>query len=771
MSKINFEEYFQNLNIDDIFERKIEVGSLIHFSLLQKIIEEFIKRQKLMNDKINYLEEKFNAIPFNKGIAIKGFKNYINNEKNLKEINFNKDYKEKENTKITDEEGNKSDKVIEKEGIDKSEDINIYLNENNIDETDKIKYLSYRVDKLESLNMQLVKIRTEIKNDILNLSENTDDKMKEQNNKINKILKDIKSLDSKVEENTILSRILKLNENTDNNQLSILIQALDEKINRKINSIEEHNKDNEEQIIKYKKDIIDLKNINQGIIQSSNKIKENYSSLLKDFNIMKNKYENELNELNKIIDDKTSEVKTELLKYSNEQNKKISDLIIEQNSLAQKNKNDNKNIDTKILSSLYNEKIENMSIELKHLFSKGILDSENNLKSIINDLGIEKIRTEIIKIHQELENKLVQKDLSKINYKIDEIETKNYGFKNQNEEFDNKIEFLTSECSKNKNMIDYLAAEIIKFYKPEFVNSSKKNTNYINELKSFVSKDIFEKETTKIFKKIEKILEFEDENNKYIQLINEKLENYVTDIDLKNMQHYILNIIEEFKILSNKKFLDKKDGHKSFKYLELQIKTINENINLNSQCSSGENWMLAKKPLNNYLCASCESFIGELKDKNKNEYLSWNKISPREGNKYRMGQGFSRMLQMVNMDLMKSAEKINDDLTIKVDDNQNIKKNFKYKLIPRINSSRDLRKNKNKSVNSYMKIKEIKDNELNLSNINSVLNSTSVGNKNINSNDSINDKSKGLNLRNIDKFCSPKLIYKNIQTYSTNNKK
>ena len=39
------------------------------------------------------------------------------------------------------------------------------------------------------------------------------------------------------------------------------------------------------------------------------------------------------------------------------------------------------------------------------------------------------------------------------------------------------------------------------------------------------------------------------------------------------------------------------------------------------------------------------------------------------------------------MDLMKSAEKINDDLTLKVDDNKNIKRIFEYKLIPRINSS------------------------------------------------------------------------------------
>ena len=40
-------------NINDIFERKIEVGAVIQFNLLQRLIEEFIKRQKSLNDKVN----------------------------------------------------------------------------------------------------------------------------------------------------------------------------------------------------------------------------------------------------------------------------------------------------------------------------------------------------------------------------------------------------------------------------------------------------------------------------------------------------------------------------------------------------------------------------------------------------------------------------------------------------------------------------------------------------------------------------------------------
>ena len=58
-----------------------------------------------------------------------------------------------------------------------------------------------------------------------------------------------------------------------------------------------------------------------------------------------------------------------------------------------------------------------------------------------------------------------------------------------------------------------------------------------------------------------------------------------------------------------------------------------------------------------------------------------------------MGQGFSHMLQLINSDLMKSAEKINDDLSMKVDDNNNNdithdKSYLDNKSLPRLNSQK-----------------------------------------------------------------------------------
>ena len=654
---------------------------------------------------------------------------------------------------------------------EEKEKYNKKLDNININNDDKIDKLSYKINKLESMNKEIVRrivsLNNENKNKIQKLSDTTEDKIKSQNKIINQISENIKGIESKMNENLFSNFNLK--ENTDNDEISILIQGFNKKINEKINMLESYNKDNDEQVIKIKKEIINLKNMSQTNNQSSNNLRENLIKMLNNFNSLKSKSDKDINDLNKVIDDKIEGLKNELLNNLNELNKKISDLIIEQDALNKKNQN--KNIDTKTLSSLSNEKIQNISIELKHYFNKSISNTENSLKSLINNLGIEQIKSDLNQIQQELQNKLVKKDLDPINYKLDEIDSKIYELKNQNEDCKENIDIINSEIEKIKKNIDNLGGQIIKSYQPGLETYDKNRNINVEELKSYIKKDLFEEEKDKILKKIEKLFEFENENNKQIQVIDKKTEKYVTDNDLKNMQHYITNMIEEFKILANKKFLEKKDAQKSFKYLELQIKTINENINLNCPTSPGDNWLLAKKPINNYLCASCESYIGDLK--NRNEYLPWNRLSPRESKKYRMGHGFSRMLQMVNMDLMKNAEKINDDLSIKIDDNQNVKNFFENKLLPRLNSSKNVRKikYKNNSVNFNRKMNETKECELNTSQINTGVNSSNymnnatIGNRLNNSIDSINNNSHNYKISKLKKKDNNKENEKELNTF------
>ena len=100
-----------------------------------------------------------------------------------------------------------------------------------------------------------------------------------------------------------------------------------------------------------------------------------------------------------------------------------------------------------------------------------------------------------------------------------------------------------------------------------------------------------------------------------------------------------------------KKFADKNETTNNFKYLEDQIKKILEMLQSQKPSSDAETWLLAKKPINGYACASCESFIGDLRE-DSHKFIPWNKMPLRDpGDKlYRMGNGFSKMLQMLNFD-------------------------------------------------------------------------------------------------------------------------
>ena len=250
-------------------------------------------------------------------------------------------------------------------------------------------------------------------------------------------------------------------------------------------------------------------------------------------------------------------------------------------------------------------------------------------------------------------------------------------------------------------MLEYLSGHVIQNDEPEKKIEQKEEINKKNiftleekDLQFFVNKDEFNQEIKKLYAKIEQILLVESENYKFIQYVESRLKYFVTQKDFKLMEKCLINMLEELKINFARKYMEKSEILKNIKLLELQLKNFQDsNPGL---IKEGDNWLLAKKPMNNYLCASCEAYIGELK--NKNNYLAWNKIPPHDINtKYRMGNGFSRMLELVNTDIIKNAEKINNNLIIK--DEKKINYDNIYPL-PRVGSQINLKK-LNKKISTF----------------------------------------------------------------------
>ena len=350
-----------------------------------------------------------------------------------------------------------------------------------------------------------------------------------------------------------------------------------------------------------------------------------------------------------------------------------------------------------------------------------------------------------------------KQDLDYIDIKLNEFETK---LNNQ----DIKIEMVKKDvnicndtCSKSVKMIEYLSGQVVQGYQPDLEQAQRdemvKKLSSVNtkDLQSFLNRSDFDREIQNIYKKIEQTLEIESENYKFIKHIENRLKFFVTQNELRSMEQCIMNLIEELKNEFMRKYMEKSEITKNLKILEIQIKNIYESSPNLLHAKEGDNWLLAKKPMNNYLCASCESYIGDLK--NKNIYLPWNKIPPHESKKYRMGNGFSRMLQLVNMDLMKNAEKINDNLTIKIDDKKT-NQDF-LKQLPRIGSQISVRHLNHPNSTFSLLNNENMENRLNnsadgLENLEGV-------NNNYNSNQEMEAQEKNV-LKNNERENSPKVV-------------
>ena len=171
------------------------------------------------------------------------------------------------------------------------------------------------------------------------------------------------------------------------------------------------------------------------------------------------------------------------------------------------------------------------------------------------------------------------------------------------------------------------------------------------DFSQYVSKSDFEKHKKENEKEFTKVWEEFEKIKKLIDHLFNALKTKANLSDLEDLKNYLQGKIEELALASMKKFADKNETTNNFKYLEDQIKKILEMLQTQRPGSDAETWLLAKKPINGYTCASCESLIGDLRE-DSHKFIPWNRMPLRDpGDKlYRMGNGFSKMLQMLNFD-------------------------------------------------------------------------------------------------------------------------
>ena len=497
------------------------------------------------------------------------------------------------------------------------------------------------------------------------------------NDKINSLLEKNTENDKKIEDLQVkmasfnVFSMFKDNGDGTINTTKILVKSLEDKIFKKFELIDE----------RYKVDSLDnikLKNNMENILP---KISQ-FSLQIEKINDNENKYKEELSNIKKENLENNKEIKNmlnndinnsiEIIKNNIEQNieNRISNLEKELNELKS---NNGDNYDILKLGFRNNEinqdTIDSLDKKITDIRKK-MHDINNTLKLHISNNETDLLKNELKDIKIVLDKKITKDDLKELyNYHMntsdeindlkDQISLTFDDIRKMAKDINNiqlKIESINGNLSLLQENPKIGNAPIIDFSK------------YIDQTKLTETLRPLLKEMEKIYKEIDSLrrdLSLVDEENK------RNVKNQINKLDEEMNKK-----INELKTLQ-KKYLEKIEFHKNIKTLEVQIKSLGEESK-----KDADSWLLAKRPLKCFNCASCEANIKN--DYNSADYLPWKKY-PKGEKIHRMGQGFSHMLQMMTSEFVKSIERneLNQDLEINTKNNlgnPNISTNFNEKI-------------------------------------------------------------------------------------------
>ena len=692
----------------DIQGEEFNVSACIQFTLLQKILIKLAKRDQEMQDHINYLEKKLNLIHSSDE---KSFQNIENTfqiiQNNIKKIsegekdiddNYPSSIIEKVIIKEREEIKEEEKKIIRKK---KDEEENEYNDEeeeeiklshekkntienndenalNNIENNNQLKntssselvsLLNKRIHQCEKKIEELQK-SSKVHNTFTKEINKSKNDLKDNNKEIEKINKSILSLEEKLKQSKEEMDKIKvkvqdfniydlLQDNGDGNldASKLLIMNLEKKVFTKFDQIDEKQKNIDIDLFKSKNDVTNCNNANSLTRREIENVKKNNEDLIKELNEHKDESLNNFNDINNKIADiynklniipnndnnnnlNNNQIKDFVNNSLNDMEKKLMDKI---NNLIEEIKiNSQKN------ENIFSSNEENLEL-LRNLSNKlNELEKQNKLK--VNQEIIDEINKRLSNFEKELNKKGTKYDIEELNERLKYMEDRSKeisfsfeGLNDANEKFRNdislvirKIEFLSGQYAK------------LAFNKG---NDSSNNKSNLFDFTKYVEISKYNDANKIINQKIDNLKYNLEGLQRNIDDILERLKHTPTEDDFTQFQNLLKAMLEDLRLSCSKRYADKIDVQKSFRYLETQIRQIIDN---NMKRNEGESWLLAKKPMNGFLCASCESYIRDLN--NKSDYVAWNKYPQRDDKTYRMGHGFSRMLQNVNSNLLKSQE-------------------------------------------------------------------------------------------------------------------
>ena len=448
--------------------------------------------------------------------------------------------------------------------------------------------------------------------------------------------KKIQDISIKIQDFNIIDILKSGNTDGDNNITLNLIQNLEKKLDAKTKYAEEKIGKLEEDMYKTIKDFQNLKNAHDLTNRNIEHLKDKNNKFENHLKELENYIKNLEKEINKKIEEENNKLQEEF----NNKIEELKNLINSSETLPIQSDDKDKNQNENATSNFFTDN------KFKEINRK-LLDLDKQIKLMPTHLGIDQIKSDINALKSGIVTKSNISDYQELKELINELQRNLTLLKDQFEDF-NSNQTANDDIQKIKSKLEQLNNKVHELYTNSLENNQAshfKNTNI--DLTKYLEINVFNDFKTQVIKEFNNVNENFTELRKLIDEILNALKTKTTFKDLKALEEDFLSKLEELRLACSKKFADKIETSKNIKYLDSQIKNI---INIYiKKMEKGDNWLLAKKPLGN-LCASCESYIGELKD--NSNYVPWNKYPMRDPNDklYRMGNGFSKMLQMIQID-------------------------------------------------------------------------------------------------------------------------
>ena len=311
---------------------------------------------------------------------------------------------------------------------------------------------------------------------------------------------------------------------------------------------------------------------------------------------------------------------------------------------------------------------------------------DRSFKRLLSTFNVNDVLDDIAKLKESKADKSEIPDADSFNYLLDDVRQ--------------KIKTYDVEIKEIYQRLDSILAKLVS-HDRDFQGGLGLDRDI---LKAYLTKDEFDKNMKSRDEDLNKLTKEMPKIKDYISHLMTNIKKKAETVELNNTRGILNEKIEELARACNLKFADKNECLKNFKHIEEQLKKIlNVLKRKTEQNQEGDgNWLLAKKPINGYSCASCESYIGELNN-NIKKYIPWNRLPYKDSgeNMYRMGKGYSKMLQMINFENngnVNISPDNNDDIHTYVSNDSNVMNSYNIHALNNNNIT-----NNNENINSMGK--------------------------------------------------------------------